>query len=83
MKTRMTERITQAIAPRKPIERRPDSVFWQSLIAINQRYFDEVLLDYVQTGRSESHIYNKFSTVSCWLDVAIEEGWIDEKQSQE
>lgn len=79
MITHITKRIINWFNLRTRAELRPDHIFWQSLLVIHRQYFEEVLLDYVQTGRSPEHIYNQFSTIGCWLDLVIENGSMDNK----
>ena len=79
--TRLRMKIMNWFKPRKPGWCPADDVFWDALRDIHYRYFEEVLEDYVQTGRSPKHIYNSFSTIDCWLDLAIENGWMDDQKT--
>ena len=78
MMTRTLKRIMHWLNPRKQFGTPPAHIFWEALLAIQWRYFEEVLQDYVQTGRSPEHIYHSFSTIDCWLDLACEYGWMNE-----
>ena len=78
--TRLRKRITNWFAPRKPLGPVPDACFWEALVDVHWRYFEEALVDYVQTGRSPKHIYNSLSTITCWLSIASENGWMNEDE---
>lgn len=79
--TRLMQRIIEFFKPRKRHEQFTDPVFWQALSAIHREYFERALIDYGQTGRASNHIYHQLCTLDCWLDLAIEQGCLDEAES--
>jgi len=79
--TRLMKRIVDLIASRKRYARRTDASFWQAMLAVHREYFENALIDYGQSGRPSQHIYHQLCTLDCWLDIAIEQGWIDDDQS--
>lgn len=81
--TRLSMKISRWFSPRKQQRGLPDHVFWEALLDIQYRYFEEVLDDYVRTGRPRKHIFNSFSTIDCWLDVASENGWMNDHKPTE
>lgn len=68
----MNDNIKQA-HPRIPRE------FWEALLTIHNQFFINVLCVYYDERRGKQilPVLQSFRTVDCWLDIAIEEGWLD------
>ena len=81
--TRLFKRIIEFFKPCNRYEQFADPVFWKALSAIHQEYFERALIDYGKTGRTSDHIYHQLCTLDCWLDLAIEQGCLDETESDE
>ncbi len=81
--TRLIKGIIGLIVTRKRHAAQTDQLFWQALLAVHREYFVSALIEYGQAGRPHWHIYHQLCTLECWLDIAIEEGWISEDQPGE
>ena len=68
---------------RHPPTRGPDPAFWQALLAVHNQYFEDELRHYRNLPPEErcGHISEAFRTLDCWLDVAIDNGWLDDALS--
>ncbi len=53
--------------------------FWEALLKIHNHFFDRVLCVYhdAPDGKPIKPVLESFQTLDCWLDIAIEEGWLD------
>jgi hypothetical protein len=53
--------------------------FWEALLTIHNHFFDNVMCVYYDARHEEriKPVLESFRTLDCWLDVAIEEGWLD------
>ncbi len=53
--------------------------FWEALLTVHNYLFMRVLDDdhFVQRGPRSERIAKAFQTMDCWLEIAIEEGWLD------
>ncbi len=49
----------------------PPAYFWQALLEIRNHYFERELV-------AKSQILESLRTLDCWLDVAIEERWLED-----
>jgi len=54
---------------------------WRALLEIYRYYLRSVLAEYrglPEADRPPPHVREAVAILDCWLDVATEEGWIDE-----
>lgn len=53
--------------------------FWEALLTVHNYLFMRVLHDdrIASRGVRSERIACAFQTMDCWLDIAIEEGWLD------
>ena len=78
--TQHLKRITDLIRPQRGRAPMPDPSFWAALIAIHSYYFEDELLDYQSSPKElrRRHIFKALRTIDCWIDVAIQSGWLSE-----
>jgi hypothetical protein len=62
---------------------KPDAEFWRAILEIHNRFFKVALDEYTLGGmnRRKHHIYDSFSIVSWWLDIALTRDWLEESDS--
>ncbi len=72
----MNEDVYKKAHPRIPKE------FWEALLTIHNNLFAPTLSAYwnelgTPRRRELQPVMDAFNTLSCWLDIAIEEGWLE------
>ena len=60
-------------------KRRPSPEFWRALLDIHTRLFELTMAHYNFVGRPDDHLFYSFQIIDVWLDEAIAQGWLDEK----
>jgi hypothetical protein len=67
----LMEKTKMAQTEEKRKEVYPPAYFWQALLEIRNHYFERELM-------AKSQILESLQTLDCWLDVAIEEKWLED-----
>lgn len=69
----MNDNIIKQAHPRIPKE------FWEAMLNIHNHFYDHVRCNYyeAQYGKQVKPVLDSFRVLDCWLDIAIEEGWLD------
>ena len=54
-------------------------LFWRAVLEVRNYLFEDEYHDCRARPHSEraGHIFEAVQVLDCWLDVAIEEGWLD------
>ena len=58
----------------------PPSEFWMALKQVRNYLFEDELRDYYEGPFEcrQGHVFESLAILDCWLDKAIEEGWLGE-----
>ena len=74
--TRATKRLINSTNSCRRCGKATDPVLWQALCAIHNLCFHNVVRHYHMSGCPDDHIIEAFRILDCWLDIAVEEGWM-------